>query len=83
MFLRIRFGVMDDIFGHDNARIDQHSDGNRNSLRDVVIKGAPTERIVEVLRHDELYPHPETLVTFSKHQRSVGSESFSAIEVRL
>jgi neopullulanase len=34
------------------------------ALRDVVIKGAPMERIVEVLRHDELYPHPETLVTF-------------------
>jgi len=33
-------------------------------LRDVVIKGAPMEKIVEVLRHDELYPHPETLVTF-------------------
>jgi neopullulanase len=33
-------------------------------LRDVVIKGASMEKIVEVLRHDELYPHPETLVTF-------------------
>jgi glycosidase len=35
-----------------------------HALRDVVIQGAPMERIVEVLRHDELYPHPETLVTF-------------------
>jgi neopullulanase len=35
-----------------------------HALRDVVIKGAPLERIVEDLRHDELYPHPETLVTF-------------------
>jgi neopullulanase len=35
-----------------------------NALRDVVIKGAPMEKIVEVLRHDELYPHPEMLVTF-------------------
>jgi neopullulanase len=34
------------------------------ALRDVVIQGAPMEKIVEVLRHDELYPHPETLVTF-------------------
>jgi len=34
------------------------------ALRDVVIKGAPMEKIVEVLRHDELYPHPEMLVTF-------------------
>jgi glycosidase len=35
-----------------------------HALRDVVIKGAPMEKIVDVLRHDELYPHPETLVTF-------------------
>jgi neopullulanase len=39
-----------------------------NALRDVVIKGAPNgasmEKIVDVLRHDELYPHPEMLVTF-------------------
>ncbi len=34
------------------------------ALRDVVIKGASMEKIVEVLRHDELYPHPEMLVTF-------------------
>jgi glycosidase len=34
------------------------------ALRDVIIKGAPMEEIVHVLRHDELYPHPETLVTF-------------------
>jgi glycosidase len=34
------------------------------ALRDVVIEGAPMEKIVHVLRHDELYPHPETLVTF-------------------
>jgi neopullulanase len=33
-------------------------------LRDVVIKGAPMQRIVDVLRNDELYPHPEMLVTF-------------------
>ena len=34
------------------------------ALRDVVIKGASMERIIAVLQHDELYPHPETLVTF-------------------
>jgi glycosidase len=34
------------------------------ALRDVVIKGAPMQKIVDVLRHDELYPHPEMLVTF-------------------
>ena len=35
-----------------------------NALRDVVIKGAPMEKIIDVLRHDALYPHPEMLVTF-------------------
>jgi glycosidase len=34
------------------------------ALRDVVIKGMPMGKIVDVLRHDELYPHAETLVTF-------------------
>jgi len=34
------------------------------ALRDVVIKGMPMAKIVDVLRHDELYPHPEMLVTF-------------------
>ena len=36
----------------------------RAALRDVVIKGQPIERIVTVLQHDSLYPHPEMLVTF-------------------
>jgi glycosidase len=35
-----------------------------SALREAVIKGAPMEKIVEVLRHDELYPNPEMLVTF-------------------
>jgi len=35
-----------------------------SALRDVVIRGAPVQKIVDVLRHDELYPHPEMLVTF-------------------
>jgi glycosidase len=35
-----------------------------HALRDVIINGASMEKIVEILRHDELYPHPETLVTF-------------------
>jgi glycosidase len=35
-----------------------------NALRDVVIEGGSMKKIVSVLRHDELYPHPETLVTF-------------------
>ncbi len=36
----------------------------RDALRDVIIKGEKIQRIVDVLRHDEFYPHPETLVTF-------------------
>jgi neopullulanase len=36
----------------------------RDALHDVVINGAPMQRIVDVLRQDELYPHPESLVTF-------------------
>lgn len=35
-----------------------------NALRDVIIKGDSVQKIVTVLQHDELYPHPETLVTF-------------------
>ena len=34
------------------------------AVRDVVIKGEPVQKIIGVLRHDELYPHPEWLVTF-------------------
>jgi glycosidase len=34
------------------------------ALRDVVNKGASMQKIVDVLQHDELYPHPEMLVTF-------------------
>ena len=35
-----------------------------HALRDVVVKGAPMGKIVDVLRDDALYPHPEMLVTF-------------------
>src|SRR5271157_2502500 len=34
------------------------------ALRDVIIKGESMEKIIDVLRHDELYPHPDMLVTF-------------------
>jgi glycosidase len=34
------------------------------TLRDVLLHNAPTGRIAEVLRHDALYVHPETLVPF-------------------
>ena len=36
----------------------------QSALRDVIIKGEPVQKIVNVLQHDQLYPHPETLVTF-------------------
>ncbi len=35
-----------------------------NILRAVIIKGEPMKEIVDILRHDDLYPHPEMLVTF-------------------
>lgn len=35
-----------------------------SALRDVVNGGAPMQKIIDVLQRDELYPHPETLVTF-------------------
>jgi neopullulanase len=34
------------------------------AIRDVVAHGAPATKIVDVLRQDRLYPHPELLVTF-------------------
>ena len=34
------------------------------ALREVVLKGAPAQRIVNVLMRDALYPHAEQLVTF-------------------
>ena len=41
------------------------------SVRDVVIGGAPMGKIIDVLRHDELYPNPELLVTFiGNHDQS-------------
>lgn len=34
------------------------------ALRDVLLQNAPAGRIADVLRHDSLYAHPDTLVTF-------------------
>src|SRR5215467_2879506 len=33
-------------------------------LRDVLLRGAPAGRIADILRRDELYPHPDWLVPF-------------------
>ena len=55
------------------------------ALRDVVIKGAPMSKIVDVLRHDELYPHPETLVTFignHDNKRFLGEEGSSPAKLK-
>jgi glycosidase len=42
-----------------------------NALREVVIAGAPIQKIIDVLQRDELYPHPEMLVTFfGNHDQS-------------
>ncbi|MDP9147055.1 MAG: alpha-amylase family glycosyl hydrolase [Acidobacteriota bacterium] len=34
------------------------------TLRDVLLHDAPAGQIADVLRHDSLYPHPDSLVTF-------------------
>jgi neopullulanase len=55
------------------------------ALRDVLIKGAPMSKIVDVLRHDELYPHPETLVTFignHDNARFLGEKSSSPAKLK-
>jgi len=40
-------------------------------LRDVILRGASAQKIVEVLRHDSLYPHSDNLVTFiGNHDRA-------------
>lgn len=34
------------------------------ALRDVILRGAPINRLVTVLQHDWMYPHPQLLVPF-------------------
>jgi neopullulanase len=56
-----------------------------NALRDVVIKGMPIQKIIDVLRHDELYPHPETLVTFignHDNKRFLGEEGSNPAKLK-
>jgi glycosidase len=56
-----------------------------NALRDVVIKGMPMQKIIDVLRHDELYPHPETLVTFignHDNKRFLGEEGSNPAKLK-
>ena len=56
-----------------------------HAIRDVVIKGESVEKIVDVLRHDELYPHPEWLVTFfgnHDHTRFVSEPGSSPAKLK-
>jgi glycosidase len=56
------------------------------ALRDVLLRGAPTGRIAEVLRHDSLYPRPEMLVPFfANHDvpRFASAERSSSAKLRL
>ena len=55
------------------------------AVRDVVIKGAPLAKIIDVLRHDELYPHPEMLVTFignHDNRRFMGEEGATPAKLK-
>ena len=56
------------------------------TLRDVLLRNAPTSRIADVLRHDALYVHPELLVPFfANHDvaRFASAEGSSATKLKL
>ena len=56
------------------------------TLRDVLLRNAPVGRIADVLRHDELYVHPELLVPFfANHDvpRFASAESSSPAKLKL
>ena len=56
------------------------------TLRDVLLRNAPAARIADVLRHDSLYVHPDSLVTFfANHDvpRFASSEGSSPARVKL
>ena len=55
------------------------------AIRDVVIRGEPVQKVIDVLQHDELYPHPEWLVTFignHDHTRFVGEPGSTPDKLR-
>ncbi len=57
----------------------------RDALRGVIINGQSMERIVYVLEHDSLYPHPEMLVTFignHDNKRFMGEEGSSIAKLK-
>ncbi len=56
------------------------------TLRDVLLRSAPAGRIADVLRHDSLYVHADTLVTFfSNHDvpRFASAEGSSPAKLKL
>ncbi len=56
------------------------------TLRDVLLRNAPAARIADVLRHDSLYVHPDSLVTFfANHDvpRFASAEGSSSAKVKL
>ncbi len=56
------------------------------TLRDVLLRNAPAARIADVLRHDSLYVHPDSLVTFfANHDlpRFASAEGSSAAKQKL
>ncbi len=56
------------------------------TLRDVLLRGAPTGRIADVLRHDTLYVHPDMLVPFfANHDvpRFASAEGSSPAKLKL
>jgi glycosidase len=55
------------------------------AIRDVTLKGEPLTRIVDILRRDALYPHPEMLVTFignHDHRRFMGEAGATADKLK-
>jgi glycosidase len=56
-----------------------------NALRQVVIGGEPMQKIIDVLQRDELYPHPEMLVTFignHDHSRFISEKGSDAAKLK-
>lgn len=56
-----------------------------SALRDVINRGQPMSRLVDVLRRDGLYPHPEMLVTFignHDHKRFISEEGSSPAKLK-
>lgn len=55
------------------------------ALREVVIGGAPMQKIIGVLQHDDLYPHPEMLVTFignHDHSRFISEKGSNTAKLK-